>query len=259
MTTLRSQARDAAADKFLLVVLGAAFCVRMGFAFWASIEPISDYDAYDRMGRNIVAGLGWHSRGLSAISPGYPALLAVIYVVTQSHAAVWILQAVLGTFTVFLTFLTSLQLWPSKRIARGSAAFVAFYPDLILYSGLLASENLAIPLCIAFILAVIRGADGRMGAWIVAGLFLGMLCLTRGMLLLLSPLLLVWQWVEVRDVCRVARTGGLTVAVSFLVLSPWSIRNWVVHDAFVPVTTECKARGCLDTRVSVFRRPFESP
>ena len=55
---------------------------------------------------------------------------------------------------------------------------------------------------------------------------------------------------------QTASTGWETM-LNGLIEAGFSIRGtWPVGTELV---TNCKARGCLDTRVSVFRRPFESP
>ncbi|HCR17600.1 MAG TPA: hypothetical protein DIU35_08955, partial [Candidatus Latescibacteria bacterium] len=224
---------------WVLVALGVS--IRLVYAFSARVEPWSDFEAYDRMAENIIDGLGWHSRGLSAISPGYPAFLAGLYIIHRSIESAWIANALLGGLSVLLATLLCGHYWNDKRLQLGTALLVALYPDLVVYGGILASENLATPLLLLTMILLAEGQRKRGFVWWLAGgAALGALSLVRGMMLGLLPMFIFWIWRYVyQGSFREASKPILAfLAAALLLISPWTIRNYVVHQAFVPITTE---------------------
>jgi 4-amino-4-deoxy-L-arabinose transferase-like glycosyltransferase len=121
--------------------------------------------------------------------------------------------------------------WRAGLIAAGLAAV---HPTLIAADGALMSESLYGLLAALLMLAAYRLLDApSLGRALVLGAVGGLAALTRGEALLLLPLVLV-------PVVR--RPGGLrTAAVAalafVLVLTPWTIRNWIVFDQPVLVAT----------------------
>jgi hypothetical protein len=77
-------------------------------------------------------------------------------------------------------------------------------------------------------------------AWLVPGMFLGLTALTRPEYLifgfLLGLLVLVHMW-RARGVRLGVASAALFVAAFALVLVPWTVRNFIELDRFVPVTT----------------------
>jgi hypothetical protein len=79
--------------------------------------------------------------------------------------------------------------------------------------------------------------DSRQGRWAVAfGLVVGVAALTKALILLLWPLLILW-WLRrlgPRDAFRLALAGGLTTVA---VLTPWVVRNSLLHGEVVLMST----------------------
>jgi hypothetical protein len=122
-----------------------------------------------------------------------------------------------------------------------AAAVVAIYPALLEYQGLLLTEPLASFLLAAALLAFFR-AQAQPGPWIWAatGALLGALSLVRPEYLAIAFLL------PVLTLVRFARTGdprqgllgaAVTALATVVLLVPWTIRNIVVVDRPVPVST----------------------
>ncbi len=147
------------------------------------------------------------------------------------------------------------------------ALAVAVYPAFLEYGGMLMSEPLAATLLSAAVLALFWARDAGVGApgrgalarWLLAGALLGALTLVRPEYLAVSVLLAIlaslptWQSFSlhrVRNDCHVAKgagrsagwrsglvRGGVVLAGVLVVILPWTLRNAVVLDRFVPVST----------------------
>lgn len=167
--------------------------------------------------------------------PGYSTLLGGLYWLFGERPIVGELcNALIGAVTVVI-----LMLVVERAIDRPTAvvagAALAVLPGPILWTDVLVAETLYTAVFVAALLVILR-ARPTLG-WIVAiGAVIGLGALVRGEALtwILLPVVLWWnelpRW-------QLLRAIGLTVATVAVVLAPWTIRNAVVMDAFVPLAT----------------------
>lgn len=137
--------------------------------------------------------------------------------------------------------------WP----ALIGALAVAVYPALLEYQGMLMSEPLAASLLSGGVLAALRAWDGGWVRWLLPGALFGALATVRPEYL--GVALLVALAVLLRPTSTFIPPGGRNVevgvwrgrvlrAVVFLlalvvIVAPWTIRNAVALDRFVPIST----------------------
>jgi 4-amino-4-deoxy-L-arabinose transferase-like glycosyltransferase len=108
-------------------------------------------------------------------------------------------------------------------------------PGQILYAESILAEPLYTFVLVGFV-ALLVGLPDRRRSAVVIGLAIGIAALTRGEgLLLLAVPPFVWWGVMPRRELYV-RTGIATLA-AVLAIAPWTVRNAIVLDAFVPVST----------------------
>lgn len=188
-------------------------------------------------------------------SPGAPLLYAAMFKVTGGprEGSIRGLQALLGIASILMAFMLA------RRLAGGSgnrgdganlaglvaAGLVALYPPFIHSTGAAMSETLAVFLlglvALALLWARDRGAEGgqRWAAWLVPGLLMGLLCLTRPEYMAVGVVLaVVIAWAEADR--RIVH--GLLAAVFFLLamalpILPWTIHNLNTLDRLVPIST----------------------
>jgi len=82
-----------------------------------------------------------------------------------------------------------------------------------------------------------RARDTRRWPYAAAlGAAFGLGALTKTLIVLILPLLALWWWrrAGLRDAVRLSAAAGLALV---LVLAPWTVRNFRLHDAFVLVST----------------------
>ncbi|HET7453934.1 MAG TPA: hypothetical protein VFJ76_00245 [Solirubrobacterales bacterium] len=125
--------------------------------------------------------------------------------------------------------------WP----ALIGALLVAVYPALLEYQGMLMSEPLAAALLSGGVLAALWAWDGGWVRWLLPGGLFGALAMVRPEYLGIA--LLVALVVAAREVRRDRRSSLLRAAVflgaALVVIAPWTIRNAVALDRFVPIST----------------------
>jgi 4-amino-4-deoxy-L-arabinose transferase-like glycosyltransferase len=120
------------------------------------------------------------------------------------------------------------------RAGLAAAGLAAVYPVLIAADGALMSESLFGLLAALTLLAAYRLLDApTVGRALAFGAVAGLATLTRGEMLLLLPLLLI-PFVRRREAWTAVLVSVLACVV---VLAPWTIRNWIVFDQPVLVST----------------------
>jgi MYXO-CTERM domain-containing protein len=232
-----------------VIVLVAAFGLRVGYmALTPGYKIVHDARDYDFHARS-VAKTGDFSTRLTGMPtafrpPGYVYLLAGAYKafgVEGRPAAERIpvarrLGEVLGTLGVGLIGVLAAQLW-GRRTALVAMALAAIYLPSILVAEAIMSEQLFVVFMLAaLVTALHRRGSPRFAA--LAGFLAGLAVLTRANgLILLAPLALA-VWPAPRLKPRSLLPPALLIAVALLTVSPWTIRNAVELDHFVPVTTQ---------------------
>jgi len=236
----------------VLAVLAAVLALGFGLRLQAALTPIADPGAdalvYEELAISLSEGRGYESgsaRQASDWSPGAPLLYAAVFELTggAGRERALVVVALIGTALILLTYLLARRLAGERRAVAGlaAAAVAAVYPTFIDHNGRMLSEPLAGMLLAGALLACLRALE-RTGAraWVVPGVLLGLLVLTRPEYLPVAAALALAVLVLVGR--RAGRGAGLRSAALFTaacaaVLVPWTVRNYVVLDRVVPVST----------------------
>ncbi len=241
----------------LVAILLLGMGLRVGEA-WDGRAPVYDAAAYATIAANLERGAGFTlgpgaTQPASNYSPGLPLLVAGVYELTGGahERTARLVLALLGTLAVAFAYLIGRRLSGSLAGLIG-AGVVAVYPALVEYQGMLMGEPLAATLLSGAVLAMLWAADpgAARARWLLPGLLLGALALVRPEYLgvtLLASLAVVFVPTmrdEVRPQRGLARrlapggaAAGLLLVGVALVVAPWTIRNAVALDRFVPVST----------------------
>lgn len=232
----------AALAAILLIGLG----LRAGYA-WEGRAPVFDAAAYARIAANLDRDRGFTlgraaTQPASDYSPGLPLLAAGLYELSGGvhERLARLVLALLGTLSVLFAYLIGRRLsGPAAGLIGASA--VAIYPALLEYQGMLMGEPLAATLISGAVLAMLRAADGQdpPARWLVPGLLLGALALVRPEYLAVVVLLAVVVFARKArsDWRRSFAQAVILLAGVAIVVAPWTIRNAIALDRFVPVST----------------------
>lgn len=234
----------------LVVILLLGLGLRVNEA-WDGRSPVFDAAAYATIAANLDRGEGFTlgpraTQPASNYSPGLPLFVAGIYKVTGGvhERTARLVLALLGTLSVLFTYLIGRRLSGPGAGLIGAAA-IAIYPALLEYQGMLMGEPLAATLLSGAVLATLWAADRAdddwptRGRWLLPGALFGALTLVRpeylGVALLVSLVVLVRRgWRDWRGTGIQAVLLLVGVAV---IVAPWTVRNAVALDRFVPVST----------------------
>lgn len=180
-----------------LSVITVAILVRALWAGWAEVIPVADMAEYDRL------ALGWLTTGEfgdDAVrcwrTPLCPGFLACLYALFGHdwHVA-GLIQALLAGVSTALVMVLGARVG-SPQVGLLAGLLYALCPSGVVYTPLLVSEHLGIPLLAA---SVIMATSEH---WSAAGLLVGLVTLVRPAGLLFLPGLTVAAW------SRGSRAGG---------------------------------------------------
>jgi 4-amino-4-deoxy-L-arabinose transferase-like glycosyltransferase len=151
--------------------------------------------------------------------------------------------SLIGSGTCILIYLFARDLF-GRRIGILAGVIAAIYPQLYIYDGWLYTESLYIFLLFAVCYALyrlLRTPQMNWWLWIICGILLGLLSLTRPNGMIVIVLFIIWAilmaWQKLLS-WRVTAKGVLTTTLIALVLiAPWTLRNYLVSHAFIPVAT----------------------
>jgi 4-amino-4-deoxy-L-arabinose transferase-like glycosyltransferase len=244
-TTPISRLRELLARGWPLLVLALAVRVAQVLAtrHWVAVDDPADYI------RNAVSIAHGHGMAPSLIEqggpsavrpPAYPYLLGGVFAVSgDSETAGRIASALLGVVTVALIGLIADMLW-TRRVALVAMALAAVYPPFVLVSGTLLSESLALPLMLGTVALLLHFRDGARPGWLgpAVGLLFGLCLLDRPALSALGLALVAGLWGRPWRRLASGRSVVVGLVVAGLTVIPWTIRNAVQFDDFVPISTQ---------------------
>jgi hypothetical protein len=195
-------------------------------------------------------------------SPGAPFLYAAAFYATggDREGTARIVEALLGVASILVVFALGWRLGcrAHRRWAGLFAAFaVAVYPPFIHSTGVIMSEPPAMLTLPAAILAFLWAADrersvnpgvpgmrGQLWPWLVPGFLFGLTAMFRPEYLFVGAAFVALAAARAALRPRGERDwrGGLTTGVVVLValllpILPWTVRNYIVLDKVVPIST----------------------
>ena len=227
-------------------VVCLALALRLAMVFFAD----GGFAAEDwRLATAIANGEGFRTQLLygeqvtytSMKAPGVPYLLALSIKMVPGFPLGWfvVFQAIFGALTCgMLAFLGRKLL--GARTGLLAALMLAVFAPHIWWMRHVGQHIFAAAGMVAILLLLYRADEKRsLGAFAAWGAVLGLSAYFSVDVLLPAPLFALWAAWRARGLGWGRALAGPAVAalVAFLVLSPWTIRNYLVHGEFVLVRT----------------------
>ncbi|MEI6633857.1 MAG: glycosyltransferase family 39 protein [Chlamydiota bacterium] len=227
---MRSPSEYRTGRRSAILIFLLALALRSMFVVYPPRGPLfSDMREYHEKARAILEKGAY---GHATRPPLYPLFLAAAYrAAGDARAPVACAQALMGAAVSLFAFGIARRL-SGPRAGTVAGLLVACYPGLIVYTGLIMSENLFIFLFTGALWLLARDRAPDPGTCAAAGALLGLACLTRSVLAGFIPLAAIWLRL------RGERRGGALCLVSaFILLAPWTVRNCLYYRQFVPLDT----------------------
>jgi 4-amino-4-deoxy-L-arabinose transferase-like glycosyltransferase len=230
----------------LLLILALGF----GLRAYRVVEPLKtpgdDARAYYALSKALYTEGSYGSpefEDASDWSPGGPLLYAGAFYATGGarEGTARIVELLFGMAAIVVVFLLGRRIAGSERAGLLAAFAVAVYPPFIHSTGALYSEPPAILTLPAGVLAFLWAAEQeRLRAWLLPGLLFGITAMARPEYLAVAAAFVLLAALRVGR-ARGWRPGlagaALLLAALLVPIVPWTIRNIVVLDRAVPIST----------------------
>lgn len=170
---------------------------------------------------------------------GYPAFLWFLFAATgPSLLAAKLANLAMASLSFWLLYFFVMRSFHDELTARITVLLLTLYPNNAAYVPLLLTETL-------YLFLLLGASAGlflrrRWQRIFVAGILFGLATLVKTQTILLIPVAVIvafmneWSWT---NLWHAVLRGSLVGIVAALVVCPWTIRNYLVFDALVPVST----------------------
>jgi 4-amino-4-deoxy-L-arabinose transferase-like glycosyltransferase len=222
--------------------------VDLASVMYTTAQPFSGLTViYDARAANILEGgglLGPYQLNPGetmwlAEAPGYAIYLSAIYSVAgRDFFAVQMVQNALSSFAPVLLFLL-VGSFLSWRVGLMSGLLAALSHHLAHISNFILPDSLcALPILAAMVVLVIAQRQRRHAYWLygLVGVLIGMAAWLRAQPMLFGPFLFVLLVLIAKRRLSVAKRAAVTALLAVLIIAPITIRNYLVYDAFLPIS-----------------------
>jgi 4-amino-4-deoxy-L-arabinose transferase-like glycosyltransferase len=169
--------------------------------------------------------------------PGFPLLLSWIFFFFGTKISIALLfQCLLLTGIFGVSYLLAQEIF-SEKIARAGLLLMLFWPNMKFYGcSYLGADTLAVLLFLVFIFCLIKGEKaGTSWKWLTMGtVCFGSAVYAKPEFLIFMPFACIWIF---RHYCARLRAALVVPIIIILMLAPWTIRNFLIFDKFIPTTT----------------------
>jgi hypothetical protein len=170
--------------------------------------------------------------------PGYSILLRWLYGTehpSNHYFALRMIQVIGDAVSVLILFLITAELFPFA-LASIAGLLAALSPHLSHYALWLSPDSLVVlPILLGVLFFVKALRQPKLALLIASGICFGLACWLRSNPLLLAPLFAMLTLVTFERGRKIRSAVALLLAMMF-VLSPITIRNWIVYHRFIPLT-----------------------
>lgn len=225
----------------LALLLRAAYIMTLDNS---SVGP-PDSSNYDELAMNLKSGQGLQAEGFfgeewySFRAPLFPIFLASVYTIFgHSYLAARLVLALVSALTCIIIYRIGDKTF-NPKVGMVAAAGMAIYPKFIYYSGFLIPETLYILLLAVTILFLLKARDGwNLSDLAWGGIFFGLTSLTKPTILFFLLFIFIWMMTVSQSKKEATRSFLVTILFVALTMSPWAVRNHLIHREIVFTTYE---------------------
>ena len=229
-------------NKKIILIVISAFVLRLAALILLGRHVNPERWEYDYIAVNLIQHHGyvfWHLNTTyhTYAYPVYALLTAVFHLLTNyNYFILELFQISLSAFSCYFIYLIS-EIIFDKKTGLIAAILVATHPGLIVYSTKLSEVTLIIFLLSLTFLLILKLDMLKVRNNILLGLLIGIGMLTRPLAVFFLPVYGLYAWFSAqrkRVFFRVISVVSLSAA---LAITPWTIRNYLIHKRFIFITT----------------------
>ena len=223
-----------------ILILG--LFLRLLWGLLIPVIPISDSAAYDTFAINIWlhGTYGWEADAPYSYWPvGTSGLYSIIYsIFGHTYWPIVLLNCGFSLGIIYYTYTLAQIAFKSCDIARLSALIIAIWPTGILFVTILGSELPYMMLSMAGIHFFFSSRKNIVLAGLLVGACFSLAYYVRPQVTVPFVICIFCAIVVMKDKVRIVAIKSLVCAALMIVaVTPWAIRNYNLHDAFVPMSS----------------------
>ncbi len=229
-------------NRLLLLIFLISFILRICSVLFITNQPPShDGESYVQLASLINEGPPFVGQEYSLRRPPlYPIFLSLFFAMGgKNFLLIRIMQALFSSFLPIVIFFIA-QLLFDRKTAIYAGCISMVYPSFIYYSGMILTEALFLILFTVACWLLIKGGVKNNNKTIMIGaITLGCAILTRPIGVLSLCIFPLWYF-TLRNVSigKTILRSFLLVSVCLSVIGIWTVRNYIVHERFVLVTSD---------------------
>jgi 4-amino-4-deoxy-L-arabinose transferase-like glycosyltransferase len=232
---------------FLIFIFLFAFILRISYCFFfkenilhIQTQIFGDTQDYIQIAQNFLSGKGLISspERIAYRPPLYPLFLSgVYYLFGDGYWPIRIIQSILDALTCMMVYFLGRMIL-NKRTGEIASFICAIYPFFIFFTGFELTETLFIFLLLLVILYLQKiMTDCSFNSSISCGVFIGLSALCKPTMLGFIPIALTGAALLLLKRRNCWKYFWAMTITTFIILSPWIIRNYIHFHKFVPGTT----------------------
>lgn len=214
----------------LAALFGLALVLRIGVLLLLDIDPVGDSASHEQAAWNVANGVGYvrHDGPDAHWPPGYALFASIFYFVfgRDWHLLI-IVNSVIDASTAVLVCLAA-RAFLTRRQAWVAGLLYALNPTMILLSQVVVYTAL-----LAFLFCVALFIRRRT---VLLGVHIGLMSLVKPIAVPLVAVFALDRYLSGAGLRRVAVTAAVLLAAAAAAVSPWTMRNYLVFDRFLPIS-----------------------
>ncbi|VAW65919.1 Permease of the drug/metabolite transporter (DMT) superfamily [hydrothermal vent metagenome] len=214
-------------------ILATGFIIRILWIVFIPTIPVSDPAEYLSLGISLSENYSYTSEYRAV---GYPFFLAVLHFITGNVETIGLIaNLVFNMIIIIITMKIIIELTDSTLTAKLTSLLMVFFPDFIASSGVFAVEPLFTVLLLSGTLLLIQKKCVLLRYSILLGVLFSFAAFVKPLFVasfFIPPVIMLIMKYRIADIVKSSLIITLTM---FIVIAPWTARNFHVMDEFVPI------------------------
>jgi tetratricopeptide (TPR) repeat protein len=222
-----------------------AFVIRLIYLNQIKSNPYFDTPQRDPLWHHNwakeIAGGDWIGKEVFFRAPLYPYFRGILYIIFgESFYVASLIQILIGSLSCVLIYLLAKKLF-NRAIGIIASVIACFYAPFIHFDAELELPVLEIFLDLLIVLLLVEaGTKLKKRWWVLSGIVLGLSAITRPNVLVFVPFVLLWIFLRLwkKNKNKIMVSSLFFLLGTILIISPVTIRNWVVGKDFVLISSQ---------------------
>ncbi len=225
------------------IILGAfallGLTLRLLWIWYVPTQQLYDFSTYYEIAVNVATGKGYSFLGnpIAFQGMGYSYLLGMYFklVGSSTELTAKYFNVMMSMVTIFATYFMAKNLSKKRLVYLGTVGIVTLLPHHIAYCNAIGTEVFSATL-LSVVLAVQVSKLSYYWKLPLLGLLIGAMALTKPFFLAYPIAIGLYEWFKTKRLRQSAAVLGIVFIFMWLLVAPWTLRNYKYFHRFIPVS-----------------------